>query len=73
MGFCSGTDIFDPIVKHILNGNQSEDEKFITIKILVDALEDHDWDCQSDSMYFSDPIVQKVLKELHPSWNRWDK
>lgn len=69
MGFCSGTDLFDPMVKFILNSSQSEDEKVEAIKVLITALEDMDWDCQYDSAYIDNPIVDKAFVALHPDWH----
>ena len=59
MGWCSATLIFDNVCDGLL-----ED----TIRALAVALEDGDWDCQQDSAYWGHPIVQKVMRELHPSW-----
>ena len=64
MGWCSGTQIFDPVVGALLNG----DSKEAIIRVLVEVLEDEDWDCQSDSAYIDDPIVAKIMKDLHPDW-----
>lgn len=69
MGWCSGTDIFDQMVSFVLSTTVSDEEKYNTIRTLARALEDSDWDCQSDSNYWDDPIVQRALKELHPDWD----
>lgn len=67
MGFCSGTDIFDPIAGEILRADWILDEnKRSLIKALVKALYSHDWDCEGDSYYYDHPIVQQVLRELNP-------
>lgn len=66
MGFCSGTDIFDPVAKYVLESSLTDEQKSGVIRALIVALEDHDWDCQDDSAYVSHPIVQEVLEELHP-------
>lgn len=68
MGFCSGTDIFDPVVGYILKSDLSDEVKEELIWHLVDALYDHDWDCETDSRYWNDPIVRKVFKRF-PSWD----
>jgi hypothetical protein len=69
MGFCSGTDIFDPMVEAILNlQSVSDRQRRDVIRALVIALEDHDWDCQSESRYYDNWHVQRVFKELHPDW-----
>jgi NADH:ubiquinone oxidoreductase subunit F (NADH-binding) len=64
MGWCSGTEIFDTVVKSLENG----DDKRETIKSLLQVLEEHDWDCQCDSNYFKNPTVESIFKELHPDW-----
>lgn len=71
MGWCSGTDIFDDMAGFILGISATDDEKAEILTTLINSLEDQDWDCQSDSNYWDDPIVQRVFKELHPDWD-WD-
>ncbi len=67
MGFCSGTDIFDPVAKAILDSGWMEPENQASlIRTLMKALYDHDWDCEGDSRYYDHPIVQKVMRELNP-------
>lgn len=66
MGWCSGTDIFDPVVKHCLNSDMTDEQKKGVIKALIPALWDGDWDCESDSDYWEHPLVQAVWKELDP-------
>lgn len=68
MGWCSGTDVFDPVVATVLETDIPEGAKREIIKSLIDALEDGDWDCQDDSFYMDNPIVRSVMRELHPSW-----
>lgn len=68
MGWCSGTDIFDAVARWVLNSRLTDDEKYEVMEALTVALENHDWDCQSDSQYFKHPIVIKLMKELHD----WD-
>ena len=65
MGWCSATEIFDNVVESLLDPAKDKEQ---VIKDLVNALENGDWDCQQDSEYYDNPIVQKVFKELHPSW-----
>lgn len=70
MGFCSGTQIFDPVVEYVLKKAQiPKGEQFAIIKTLVEALEDHDWDCQQDSAYWDHPAIQAVMKDIHPEWD----
>jgi len=68
MGWCSGTDIFDMMVLNIYGLDVSEEIKEHLIEGLVKALEDQDWDCQSDSAYADDEMVRRVFKKLHPKW-----
>ena len=68
MGWCSGTRIFDDVVGVLLDDKKKTVNKKEVITTLVRALEDHDWDCQYDSEYIDDPMVQEVFKELHHSW-----
>jgi hypothetical protein len=64
MGWCSATYIFDEIVKALKDGGDKKE----AIKQLIIALEDEDWDCQSDSVYWDDEEVKSIFKEMHPDW-----
>lgn len=64
MGWCSATIIFDKVVGALLDDKDKKE----AIKALIEALEDNDWDCQSDSDYFDHPLIKEIFKELHPSW-----
>lgn len=80
MGWCSGTDIFDSVLSQFLNipsetsrkppihADVSAEVCHRIVTALVDAMEDHDWDCQQDSAYYEHPIVQEVMRDLHPDW-----
>lgn len=72
MGWCSGTDVFDPVAEFVLGGDDTDEKKFQLLKVLVKALYSRDWDCESDSAYYSHPIVQRVMRELNPDWD-WDE
>lgn len=67
MGWCSATLIFDNVCDGILSDKPQSPKE--TIKALIVALEDGDWDCQYDSAYFDNPIVREVMMELHPDWD----
>lgn len=71
MGWCSGTSIFDNMTKFVLESDYSDQIKEDLIFTLADTLEDEDWDCQDDSRYYSDPIVTRVMRRLHPEWD-WE-
>lgn len=66
MGWCSATVIFDIVCDGLLADKPQTQEE--TIRALAVALEDGDWDCQPDSAYWDHPVVQKVMRELHPHW-----
>ena len=66
MGWCSGTDIFDSVCQVLFDPNVRNGKEIV--KRLVEILEDHDWDCHQDSRYWDTPVVQEVMRELHPSW-----
>jgi hypothetical protein len=68
MGWCSGTDIFDAVAADVIDSELPEAAQERIIKTLINAMEDHDWDCQGDSDYYEHPLVQRVVKELHPDW-----
>lgn len=67
MGWCPGTEIFDVVAEELL-GRKDIDVK-IVLKRLIEELEDHDWDCQEESHSFDHPLVQEIMKELHPDWD----
>lgn len=68
MGWCSATDIFDAVAEFVLSTDKPEQDQVDVLKVLADALEDQDWDCQDDSDYREHPIVKRVMRELHPDW-----
>lgn len=68
MGWCSGTDVFDPVVKTVLATDIPEGAKREIINSLINALWESDWDCESDSAYYDDPLVRSVMRELQPHW-----
>lgn len=68
MGWCSGTPIFDSVASYVISSDLTELRKFEVLRTLADAMEDEDWDCQSDSQYWDNEIVQRVMLALHPDW-----
>jgi hypothetical protein len=64
MGWCSATEIFDNVVSGLVGDSKLSKEKII--ENLVCALEDGDWDCQSDSAYVDHPLVRKVFEKRYP-------
>jgi hypothetical protein len=69
MGWSSGTEIFDPVVKKILNAGLTDKEKTVIIKELIVRLTDADWDTECESLYFEHPLVKKIFKKLNPEWD----
>lgn len=77
MGWCSGTDVFDIICEAMLDPENksinpdtfvvTSDTKSVLKRIIVE-LEEMDWDCQKESEFWEQPIVQEAFKELHPDW-----
>ncbi len=66
MGWCSGTQVFDPICTVLLS-DEPIDKKAV-LRHVIESLEDNDWDCQSDSAYYDHPLVREVMREMHPTW-----
>lgn len=66
VGCCSATQIFDAVCEGLLSEPQKDKKQ--VLKELILALEYGDWDCQQDSAYWDHPVVQKVMRELHPRW-----
>ena len=66
MGWCSGTETFDVAVGGILNeDNMTPKDR---IKMLIQAWQNMDWDCEQDSQYWNHPVVRQAFKELWPDW-----
>lgn len=68
MGFCSGTDIFDDVVSDILIVPIEKNIKIHLITSLIESLEKHDWDCQQDSVFWANPIVQQSHLNSQINW-----
>lgn len=68
MGWCSGTGVFDPVVKTVIEETFDERVKRAVLKSLIEALQNHDWDCESDSEYYDHPLIQSLFRELNPDW-----
>ena len=65
MGWCSATEIFDKVLSEI--DHEVNDEVFSKVAmILGSALQNQDWDCESDSDYWEDERLKKVWSELCP-------
>lgn len=68
MGWCSGTEIFDKVAEKLIDMKLPEEQQTAILTVLIDTLEDADWDCQSDSAYYGTPIMDSILRSLHPHW-----
>ncbi len=66
MGWASGVEIFDAVADALLA--DGDVDKKAVLRVLVDALEDGDWDTQSDSIHWGHPLVREVMREAHPDW-----
>jgi hypothetical protein len=72
MGWCGGTIVFDKVCDILIGENPVTDKKQF-LRHLISELEDMDWDCESDSNYWENPLVREVFKELHPNWFEEDE
>ena len=70
MGWCSGTEIFDRIAKIVIENPQMNNRKELLVT-LIDALEENDWDCQSESEYIEHPLVRSAFIEIDPDWQEY--
>jgi hypothetical protein len=70
MGWCGGTEIFDEVVGYALQAmpTAKQFEIFGLIKATILVLEDKDWDCQCDSMYYDHPLVRKAFQEVNDDY-----
>lgn len=69
MGWSSATMIFDSVCDTVLADGDKKPTPEETIRALAAALESADWDSQQESAYWENPVVRKVMKELHPHWD----
>lgn len=70
MGWCSGTGIFDDVLKAVLDGSKEDFYSYQKgiVEALTNAMWRHDWDCEPDSDYLFNPLVKEVFCELDPRW-----
>lgn len=72
MGWCSATEIFDTVAKAVLPLTELHDYQKITIlRKTIEVLADGDWDCESDSTYWTHPLVRQSFKSSK-YYNDWD-
>lgn len=73
MGNCSITPVYDDVAKVVLLAQIPDYVKRDILKALIVAMEDQDWDCQSDSLFLDEPTFESIMEELHPDWwTDWD-
>jgi hypothetical protein len=66
MGWCSGSDIASAMIRAGKKYIPARHRKAFYNDV-INALEDHDWDCQGDVMG-EDELFDEVLKERNPDW-----
>lgn len=69
MGWNGGTAIFDAVTGEVFSFPRLPTEAITDIlHVLVDALEDQDWDTHNESQYWNTPIVRQLFQERNPEW-----
>lgn len=69
MGWCSGTYIFDDTIKAAEKVGITGDKLTAFAENVIRAFEDHDWDCQPDSVYWNKPgPVWEAFRKVHSQW-----
>ena len=69
MGMSSGGELFDPVVSSLIGDAGLEDcIDRNTIKVLIECLEDMDWDTQCESEFWEHPIIGKMLGNTFEEW-----
>ena len=62
MGWCSGSNVYEPIERAILKEEYLEDVvKVRLLKSVISALQNNDWDCEMDSFNPTNPIVVEAF------------
>jgi hypothetical protein len=51
MGWSSGNEIFDPVAWALMNNQVPEDAQTEILSVLIDRLQDGDWDTEDESLY----------------------
>jgi len=73
MGWSSGGVIFDKMARFLLQRLTPSNEEFVKsiLRQLVIVLEDEDWDTADEAL--NHPIIQEIMREQHPDWDRWQE
>lgn len=72
MGWCSGTEIFDSVMKKLIEMKLPEEQQLEIATVLIKAMKGHDWDCHSDSAYYGTPLMDKAMIALGHEFDEWD-
>lgn len=64
MGWCSATDIFDPVCAEILKRVPDQKSQKKILVTLIDNLNEQDWDCQPDSEFWDHAFVGPLLGNM---------
>lgn len=70
MGWCSGTEIFDVVAKHVTKKHLNRDA---LLEELIGVMWDHDWDCECESEYVNHPLIRKAFLNLDPNTSLYDQ
>lgn len=68
MGWYGGTEIFDCVIKNVLDVSDDPEVENKIIGDLYDVLRNQDWDVVQESSYFDNPRVIKIIKQKEPEW-----
>jgi hypothetical protein len=67
MGWASGSSVMESIIEGIRKKVVDEKQRVEIYKVIIEALEDSDWDTQNECIG-NDKAYDIALKELHPDW-----
>jgi hypothetical protein len=67
MGWSSGTALMWAIIDAAKVAINDHETRVQFYKEVIDAFEDHDWDCQSECLG-GDAAYDEALNYLHPDW-----
>lgn len=65
MGWASGGRIFDRVAAALIKADADDDVKRTTLGTLIDALQDGDWDTETESLieFQNDPVILALFAE----------
>ena len=68
MGWSGGVYVFDNICNAVMKQTITDESKLSIIKATIETLQCYDWDTESDSDNFHNPIVKVAFCELGYSY-----